>query len=152
MEKNHPFIFFLTLDGKLPDNFYLFDRIFKESGYILVPVRVDQLQHLVASTEQNHVMVISCVSNFKEYRLFNDKVRGVLKYVLKSRRLSFFEFSSFSRLNDSRIYNLTKNYFFIKNPVDARELSARMIAFHESKCENSQIWPGGHKSMIAGAA
>ncbi len=152
METNQPFIFFLTLDGKLPDQYYLFDRIFKESDYILVPVRVDQLQQLVASTEQTHVMVISCISSFREYRLFNDKVRGILKYVLKSRRLSFFEFSSFSRLNDSRNYSLSKNYYFIKNPVDARLVADRMMAFHVAKSEKSQIWPGGPKSMLAGAA
>jgi hypothetical protein len=151
MENTRPFIFFLTLEERLPEQFYTFDRIFKEYDYILVPVRVDQLQQLVASTEQNHVMVISCTTNFREYRLFNEKVRKILKYVLKSRRLSFVQLSSFAKLNDTRAYNLTKNYFFLKAPVDARELTERMISFHDQKSEKSQIWPGGHKSL-AGVA
>lgn len=151
MENTHPFIFFLTLEERLPDQFYVFDKLFKEQNYILVPVRVDQLQQLVASTEQNHVMVLSCVSSFREYKLFNDKVRKILKYVLKSRRLSFVKLCSFSKLNDSRVHNMTKNYYFIKTPVDARVISERMINFHEMKSEKSQIWPGGPKSM-AGAA
>lgn len=151
MENTHPFIFFLTLEERLPEQFYIFDTLFKEQNYILVPVRVDQLQQLVASTEQNHVMVLSCVSNFREYKLFNDKVRKILKYVLKSRRLSFVELSSFSKLNDSRLHSLTKNYFFIKNPVDARLITERIVNFHEAKSEKSQIWPGGPKS-ISGVA
>lgn len=147
MDNTRPFIFFLTLDERLPEQFYVFDRLFKEYDYILVPVRVDQLQQLVARTEQNHVMVISCVTSFREFRLFNEKVRKSLKYVLKSRRLSFIEISSFSRLNDSRTHNMLKNYFFIKSPVDARALSERIITFQENKSEKSHIWPGGPKSM-----
>lgn len=151
MENTHPFIFFLTLDERLPDQFYIFDRLLKEQNYILVPVRVDQLQQLVSSTEQTHVLVLNCVSNFREYKLFNDKVRKILKYVLKSRRLSFVQVCSFSKLNDSRIHGLTKNYYFIKTPVEADVLAKRIVSFHEMKSEKSQIWPGGPKSM-AGVA
>jgi hypothetical protein len=147
MENTRPFIFFLTLEERLPEQFYTFDRLFKEYDYILVPVRVDQLQQLVASTDQNHVMVISCTSNFREYRLFNEKVRKILKFVLKSRRLSFIQLSSFGNLNDTRAHNLTKNYFFLKTPVEARELTERMIRFHDEKSEKSQLWPGGHRSL-----
>jgi hypothetical protein len=151
METSQPFIFFLTLEERLPDEFYIFDRLFKESNYILVPVRVDQLQKLVSSTDQIHVPVITSVSSFRQYKLFSEKVRSILKYVLKSRRLSFFELSSFSRLNDSRTHASTKNYFFIKNPVDARLLSDKIISYHEMKSEKSHLWPGGKKSL-AGAA
>lgn len=152
METNQPFIFFLTLEERLPDQFYIFDRLFKESNYILVPVRVDQLQQLVSSTDQTHVPVITSVSNFRQYKLFNEKVRSILKYVLKSRRLSFFELSSFSRLNDSKTHAMTKNYFFIKNPVDARLLSDKIMAYHEMKSQQSHLWPGGKKSVVNGAA
>jgi hypothetical protein len=152
MENTQPFIFLLTLEERLPDQYYVFDRLFKELNYILVPVRVDQLQQLVSSTDQSHVPVINSVSNFRQYKLFNDKVRNILKYVLKSRRLSFFELSSFSRLNDSRTHAMTKNYFFIKNPVDARILSEKIVAYHEMKCEKSMVWPGGKRSLANGAA
>ncbi len=151
MDNTRPFIFYLTLEEQLPEQFYTFDRLFKEYDFILVPVRVDQLQQLVASTDQNHVMVISCTSNFREYRLFNEKVRKILKYVLKSKRLSFLQLSSFANLNDTRAHNLTKNYFFLKTPVAARELTEKMVSFHIEKSEKSQIWPGGHKSL-AGVA
>lgn len=152
MENTRPFIFYLTLEEKLPDQFYVFDSLFKEQDFILVPVTVDQLPKLVASTEQNHVMVINCVSSFREYKLFNTKVRSILKYVLKSRRLSFIEISSFSKLNDSRMHNLTKNYFFMKTPVAGRALVKRMIKYHAARSEQNYLWPGGAKSMAAGVA
>lgn len=152
MENTRPFIFYLTLEEKLPDQFYVFDSLFKEMDYILVPVTVDQLPKLVASTEQDHVMVINCVSSFREYKLFNTKVRSILKYVLKSRRISFIEISSFSKLNDSRVHSLSKNYFFLKTPVDGRALVKRMISFHSKRSEQSNLWPGGARSMAAGVA
>ncbi len=151
METNQPFIFYLTLEENLPDQFYVFDSIFKEYNYILVPIRVDQLQKIVATTDQNHVIVISCITNFRSFHLFNEKVRGILKYLLKSKRISFFELSSFSRLNDSKIHLLTKNYYFMKTPLDARALAERMITFQEQKSSSSDIWPGGHRS-ISGVA
>ncbi len=151
MENTHPFIFFLTLEERLPEQFYIFDRLLKEQNYILVPVRVDQLQQLVSTTDQTHVMVLNCVSSFREYKLFNDKVRKILKYVLKSRRLSFVTLCSFSKLNDTRVHSMNRNYYFIKTPVDAKVIAERMINFHEMKSEKSQIWPGGPKSM-AGVA
>lgn len=147
MENSRPFIFYLTLSERLPDQYYVFDALLREAGYVLVPVKFDQLQQLVARTEQAHVLVLSCVTSFREYKIFSDKVRGILKYVLKSKRLSFFEFSSFSKLNDSRLLGLGKNYFFIKTPVDARAFVERLVSYHERKSEKSDLWPGGARSI-----
>lgn len=152
MENSRPFIFFLTLDERLPESFYVFDGLFREFEHILVPVRVDQLQQLVSRSEQDHVLVISCVSSVRDYKRFNEKVRSVLKYLLKSRRLSFFELSSFSRLNDSRTLGNLKNYFFLKNPVDARLLVERLVAYNEMKSSQSNLWPGKPKPLPAGVA
>lgn len=152
MENTRPFIFYLTLEEKLPDQYYVFDLLFKERNYILVPVTVDQLSKLVASTDQSHVMVLNCVSSFREYKLFNTKVRSILKYVLKSRRISFIEISSFSKLDDSRLHSLSKNYFFLKTPVDGRSLVEKLSQFHTKRSEKSNLWPGGARSMAAGAA
>ena len=47
MQKNEtatPFIFYLSLEDTLPNAFYTFDKYLKELGFILVPVKIDQLQ------------------------------------------------------------------------------------------------------------
>lgn len=154
MEKNFntPFIFYVTLEDTLPKAFYTFDRLFKEQGFILVPVKVDQLQALVASTEQTQVVVMSSVIDSRELKIFHEKVRSLLKYVLKSKRLTFMQLSSFSKINDSKLFAMNKNYFFMKYPTDARALSQKIIRYYNLKSETNLRWPGGKRAGLSGVA
>jgi hypothetical protein len=65
MENNSqtPFIFYVTFDEHLSKSFYVYDRAFKDLGYILVPVKVDQLQSLIASTEQGQIIAITSITD-----------------------------------------------------------------------------------------
>lgn len=145
---NTPFIFYLTLEENLPKTFYVFDRALKDLGYILVPVRIDQLQSLVSTTEQTQIVVIASVTDTKELKLYNEKVRGLLRFVLKSKRLTFMHLSSFARHNDSKLYSMSKNYFFMKFPLDARLLSAKIARYHDLKSETNLKWPGGKRAGL----
>jgi hypothetical protein len=143
--ENSLFIFYLTLNENLPSHFYHLDIMFKEQGFFLIPVTVDQLQKLASLTEQSHLFVISSVSDTTEFKLYNDKVRELLKYILKSNRITFIHLSSFSKLNDSKVYSTLNNYFFLKYPLDARTFSAKVVKYYGLKSELSKRWPGGHR-------
>lgn len=145
---NSPFIFYLTLEENLPDTFYSFDRCLKELGFILVPVRVDQLQTLVASTDQTNVMVLSSITDSREFKLYNEKIRPLLKYILKSKRLTFMHLSSFSKSSDLKQFAMSKNYFFMKYPLDARALSAKIARYYDIKAETKLRWPGGKRAGV----
>ncbi len=148
-EQNTPFIFYLSLEENLPKIFFNFDQHFKALGYILLPVRIDQLQLLLSSTDQNQIVVITSVRDAREMKLYNDKIRKVLKYVLKSKRLTFMHLSSFSKVNDSRLFSMVKNYYFIKYPIDVRALSANIARYYELKSSaNATKWPGGRRAGL----
>jgi len=146
--ENAPFIFYLTLEETLPKNFYIFHKLFSEIDFVLVPVRIDQLQKLISCTDQSQIILISSVSDSKEYKSYNEKIRGLLKFLLKSKRLSFFHLSSFSKLNDSKVHSLHKNYFFMKFPFDARDLSRKIARYYEVKSEKTLSWPGGKRAGV----
>jgi hypothetical protein len=149
---NTPFIFYLTLEENLPKTFYIFDKAFKDLGFILIPFRIDQLQHLLASTDQAQIIILSSVSDGREMKLYNERIRGLLKFVLKSNRITFMHLSSFSKLNDTRAYNLKKNYYFLKYPLDARLLSKKIARYHNLKSETNVLWPGGKRSGLGAVA
>lgn len=153
MEKSNQtsFIFFLVLGDNLPRTFYAFDKHLKNFGMMLVPVKVDQLQQLVASTEQEQIVVLCSVSDVKEMKMYSDKVRGLLKYILKSKRLTFMHLSSFSKLNDVRNHAYQRNYFFLKYPLNVAELSAKIARYYELKSETNVRWPGGRRAGTLGA-
>lgn len=154
MEKNlnTPFIFYLTLEENLPKTFYVFDRALKDLGFILVPVRIDQLQTLLSSSDQNQIIVLSSVTDTRELKMHNEKVRGLLKYVLKSKRITYMQLSSFSKINDYKLYSLKKNYYFLKYPLDARVLSAKIARYHDLKSETNVRWPGGKRAGLGAVA
>jgi hypothetical protein len=147
-EQNTPFIFYLTLGDTLPRSFWIFDRCLKDRGFILVPVKIDQLQTIATTTGQGHIMVLCSITDSRELRHYNERVRGLLKFILKSKRLSFMVLSSFSKANDSKSFTLIKNYFFIKYPINANMLSERIARFHELKNEKTSMWPGGRRAGL----
>lgn len=151
-EPNTPFIFYLTLGDHLPSAFYTFDRLFKELGFMLVPVKIDQLQTLVAASDQEQVIVLTSVSDTREFKLYNEKVRNLLKFILKSKRLTFMPLSSFSKLNDSKMYAIYKNYYFLKYPIDARKLTMKIARYYDLKMEQNSRWPGGKRAGVGGIA
>lgn len=153
MERNDtPFIFYLTLEENLPKTFYVFDRTLKDLGFILVPVKIDQLQTLVAATDQTQIIVIASIVDAREMKLYNDKIRGLLRYILKSKRLTFMHLSSFTKLNDMKLYSMSKNYYFMKYPLDARLLSAKIARYHDLKSEQTTRWPGGKRAGLGAVA
>jgi hypothetical protein len=150
--KPSPFIFFLNLENSLPNAFYSFDRIFKDLGFILVPVQFDQLQTLMASSDQSQVIVISSVSDTNELKAYNEKIRPRLKFLLKSRRISFIHLSSFGRIDDTKTFAMKKTYSFLKFPLDARVLSSQIARFYEERISKSTRWPGGTRSGVKALA
>ncbi len=147
--ENTSFIFYLTLGESLPSAFYTFNKHLKELGHMLVPIRIDQLQSILSASEQSQIIVISSVSDSREMKLYNEKVRSLLKYVLKSKRLTFMLLSSFSRLSDSKVYYKQKNYYFMKYPIDAGLLSEKISRYYELKSEQNILrWPGGRRAGV----
>lgn len=153
VDAQSPFIFYLSFEDSLPKSFYIFHQHLKDLGFILVPVKIDQLQVLVASSEQEQVIVICSVTSAREFKFYNEKIRKFLKFILKSKRLTFMHLSSFSRLNDQRQFMISKNYYFIKYPFNAKQLSFKISKYHSLKKEQLTIWPGGKRTtLVTGAA
>ena len=143
-----PIIFFLTLEERLPPSYYQLNEVFKDHGMVLVPVKADQVQSLAFSTEQSNIIILCSVSNLQEFKSYT-KIRPLMKFILRSKRISFINLSSFSTLNDSKNFVLQKNYFFVKYPVDARVLAAKVTRYHELKTEQSSKWPGGKRAGLS---
>jgi hypothetical protein len=148
--KSSPFIFFLMLGDILPKSYFVFDKLFREYGFVLVPVKMDQLQQLASAAEQGQLIFFTSTLDAKEYRQYNERIRPLLKYVLKSRRITFLHISSFKRLDDSTRYIMAKNYFFLKYPLDARILVARVARYYEFKSAENSKWPGGKRGGLHG--
>lgn len=147
-ESRQPFIFYLTLDDALPREYYHFSHYLKELGFILIPVKMDQIQSLISLSEQDQVIILCSVNSSLEFKNYNLKVRKYLKHILKSKRLTFMHLSCFDKVNDQKLYHASKNYFFIRFPVNAKKLSEKIARFYDIKKEQRAMWPGGKRSRV----
>jgi len=147
-ETNQPFIFYLTLDDGLPKEFYHFSHYLKELGFVLLPVKMDQIQSLISMSEQDQVIILCSVNSSIEFKNYHLKVRKYLKHILKSKRLTFMHLSCFDKVNDQKLFYQQKNYFFMKFPINAKHLSVKISKFYELKKQERAMWPGGRRSNV----
>ena len=64
-DNNLSFIFFLTLDEKLPKAFYVFNEHLKKQNFVLVPIKVDQLQSIISASGQDQVVILCSVTDVR---------------------------------------------------------------------------------------
>ena len=98
------------------------------------------------------VSVLCSVTDCHEYKIYNEKIRGFLKFILKSKRLTFMHFSSFGKLNDQRQFLIQRNYYFLRYPINAKTLSTKIVKYHNLKKEERTIWPGGRRLTLSPGA
>lgn len=149
MNENKTIIFYLTTKLELTHEFFSLNQTFNDAGCVLVPVRVDQLQNLATMTEQEHIIVLNVIRNSQELMSFNKGVRHLLRYILKSKRITFFNLSSFDSTDDSRVHFHSKNYFFLKLPIDVKLMSKKIARYYTLKQKDKVAWPGGKRAGLA---
>lgn len=142
-----PFIFYLTLGEGLPKEYYHFSHFLKEMGFMLIPVKMDQIQSLISLSEQDQVIILCSVNTSIEYKNYHLKVRKYLKHILKSKRLTFMHLSSFDKVNDQKLFHNQKNYFFLKFPLNAKSLSEKISRYYHLKKDQRAMWPGGKRGQ-----
>lgn len=151
--ENQPFVFYLTLDEVPPKEFYPFAEQLKQQGFLLLPVKLDQIQSLMSVCEQDQIMIICSVNSSIEFKNYQIKIRKYLKNILQSKRVTFLHLSPFDKLNDQKAYHMLKNYYFIKFPVNVKRLSQTIGQYYHYKKNEKAMWPGGKRSQaISGLA
>jgi hypothetical protein len=144
------FIFFISLEESLPVAYYRLRQALLIEGFTLVPVKLDQIQSLISITDQKEIMVICSVTSFREVKNYNQKVRPYLKYILSSKKISYFCLSSFLQCDDYKRYSQTKNYFFVKYPFTLSQFSQMLSVHFKSRLKQASSWPGGKRSRLSG--
>lgn len=145
--ESSPIVFYISLTDVLPPSYFSFSVRMKKEGITVVPVKFDQLQKVVAVSEQGEVVVVASVRTIQEALSYHRNVRKHLKYLLKSERLTLILLSSFSKLNDQKNHLVKRNYFFLKYPMDLGHVCQLLARLIELKKEKTRRWPGGKRSQ-----
>lgn len=134
--EENPFVFYLELEQYFNNHFFNFNHFFQKKDFILLPVTLDQLQQLASLTEQSEVIVICSVSSFQQMKVYEQKVRGVLKFFLKDKRFNFILISSFSHLDDKKYFKNNSSYSFFNYPLDVKKVVQNIVDYYFYKNNN----------------
>jgi hypothetical protein len=140
MDAKSDWIFYLKLTPKLNNKFFEIDRHFKQKGFTLIPVSVSDL--IAVNRGENKFQVILIADGFEQARYYHKKIRKILKYWMRSKRINLFIGSSFELLDDSAIYGLTDCYFYYKLPIKTKEFCDKIGTKIKEKQDHDKKWPG----------
>lgn len=149
LQQENNFFFWLKLEDKLDEMYLLVSQELSSRGIQLLPVTIDQISKLAALTPLSHITVLCSTRHSKQYMYFKKAVYPMLKYLLRQEKLTFFNLSSFSRV-DVQQRVARQNYFFLKYPLNLNSICDKLIKFHEIRLAKSQTWPGGKKAKVPG--
>jgi len=144
------FFFWLKLEDKLDEMYLMTSQELSQRGIQLIPVSIDQISKLAALTNLSHLTLICSTRHAKQFISFKKQVHPILKYLLRQERLTFFNLSSFSKLEVQQKTS-RQNYFFLKYPLNLSSICDKLIKFHDIRLTNSQTWPGGKRSKVPNA-
>ena len=84
---------------------------------------------------------------FEEAKYYHKKIRKILKYWMRSRRIDLFIGSSFELLDDSPIYGLTGSYHYFQLPIMTNEFCDIISEKIKDKSNNKKKWPGASSRL-----
>jgi hypothetical protein len=143
-----PTYFYLIYSTKLDSDFFKFSEKFKAEGAELLPVTMDQLTRLLKVAGNQTLYIIASVKSFQDKKDFEAGANKFINLLLKSKRINFFMFSSFTQLNQMAVFHLTKNYAFFKYPILLNQEVPKLIQYYLYKENKKQLWPGGKRAKL----
>lgn len=145
MESKESWIFYLKLQKELPKEYFRLDQELKMYGKSLVPMTIRSLGESIKKSKKIHVLIV--VRNLDEFRYFNSKVKKILKFMVRTGRVSLYVTSSFNAVNDTTIMR-RDFYYFMKLPVSYSFLCQSIAKVVDSNDANAYKWPGGSRSQF----
>lgn len=145
MDNKSDWIFYLKLSPKLPASFFDMDKRLKENGYTLIPVSFTDL--VLLNTKEGEFHVLAMASSTEQATYFQRKVRKILHYLLRSKRMHMYFVSSFKFLDDTHLFGSSGHYHYVQLPVSVNKFCDTISETIKNKRSQSRKWPGASRRL-----
>lgn len=143
MKDEISWIYFLSIDEELPQNYYKLSKEFLKNGYSLIPIKLDQLAFFYDELEV--INLVCCVSNFSSQKKFKKYVLPRLHYYIMNKKINLFHVSSFQAEKFSKKQPC---YFYFSIPTPTSLLVYNIRDLCETLRKEAKVWPGGRRAKI----
>ncbi|MFZ4713940.1 MAG: hypothetical protein ACOYL6_09525 [Bacteriovoracaceae bacterium] len=138
-------IYFLNYEQeKLSDHFFKLSSELSRLGFMLLPIKADQVHLFLQDKTTPHI--VSITSNLLEQTGWRRAMLMKLNFFIKSKKIHLYHISSFGEAKFDGRKN--DHYHYMKLPCKVDLLALRLAAFHEEAKSESKEWPGGKRAKL----
>lgn len=139
------YIFYLQTKNEVDDIFITFSEMLSKLNIALIPIIPDDLKVLDKNIK-NHLIVVR--NDLSSCMLFNQLRKSFIEGAMLSGRVSLYDVSSFSEIENASKYSSKESYRFLPLPANLKQLSM-VVAIDFFKEKNKRLeWPGGRRAKL----
>lgn len=139
------YIFYLQSKSELDNNYYLLAEVMAKINISLLPIAADDLKNLDRSKK---LYLISIRNDLSSGMSFNEMRKSFLDSAMASGKISLFDISSFSEIENSAKYQNKNVYRYFQMPLNLKQI-AMTVAVDFFRDRNMQAeWPGGKRARL----
>lgn len=143
------YIFFLQTKADLDNNFYSLAEILSKVNISLLPISPQDLQ-IVDRNRKNHLIVLR--NDLSSAFAFNDLRKSYLDVAMASGKVSVYDLSSFSAIENAVKLENKKVYHCYQLPQNLKQLAMTIAVEFFRERNTQQVWPGGKRSKLPSMA
>lgn len=147
-EENKPiinYIFYLQTKIELENSFYLLADVFSKINITLLPILQEDLKG-IDRTKKHHLIVIR--NDFSSAMNFNQTRKSYLDGAMATGKMSVFDVSSFSEIENAAKFQTKGVYRYFQLPQNLKQV-AMTIAVDFFRDRNTMAeWPGGRRAKL----
>ncbi len=137
-------IYYLSYTEELPENFFKLSRELSKLGYMLLPIKPDQVYLFVLDHMIPHIVTIT--GSMQEHQLWSKAMHRKLNYFVMNKKIHLYHLSSFKKA--AYINQRNEHYHFMHLPCKTNLLALKLVEFHEKNKPESKVWPGGRRAKL----
>lgn len=139
------FIFYLQSKDELDNNFYLMAEVLSKISISLLPISAEELKNLDRNKKYH---LISIRNDYSSALIFNQLKKDFLETALNAGKISLFDISSFSQIENAAKLEVKNIYRYFQLPQNLKQI-AMTVAVDFFRDRNARAeWPGGKRSKL----
>ncbi|MBP9682057.1 MAG: hypothetical protein KBD76_11680 [Bacteriovorax sp.] len=139
------YIFYLQTRNELEEHFYVLADIFSKLNIKLLPISPNDLQEIDRSNK-HHVIVVR--NDLASGMSFNQVRKSFLDLAMLSGRISLFDVSSFSEVENGAKFQTKKTYRYFQLPQNLKQVAMEVAVDYFNEKNTLKEWPGGKRAKL----
>lgn len=144
LEKNR-YLYYLQLGNNATPVYLQLAKKFKQFNMEIIPIQFSEIDIFLKTGSEN--LLIVC-QDLKQLEVLNYHSKKILNYILSSKSIKIFLFSSFELNETLKKHHMRKKVLQYHLPLPLNRVVGEIVSQMLSSHKEHNKWPGGRKSRV----